>query len=505
MAKNKIPKAPPPPPTQSQQIIRSSVSSDTESQSAPVRPREPRQTRGPSPVKPADNRHSMFEMGKKQNSMDSTNNSMTDEAYGSLSCQGTREKLNRSSQMLNLELTGRKVDQQKPDPQQQLVFPQMSEILSKAKTLRPVSYHGPSSFYQKRSFTDGEVPPPPAPIKHSNSSSDISIRSQATSRSSTPMPPPPPTSAPPKEARIVNTPAARRSVSSNAAPTTESKTAAILSRQHTTGSSGGWKTGYQKMPPVFPQDSSTSAAMQTPLKKACNDHVAKHTPPPLNHIDTQSLSQCSLPPADILDTDQRQYQHENGYYDDGASSVGSLRRSFSCRMERPSFDNGSSRLEVDLADILEGAKKMNILEQHALPQRPRSKTTDTVLDYDYSVQSTNRKVRYDITGCIGVYDYGFVLAANRVEGKLKKKVYMKVIDRASQAYETIQHSVNPEHTELALMISGRGKHLPEFIEYHLEQEYLVIVTKRHGTRTAWAPLRQKHNAVNWIYYFTQAC
>ena len=82
---------------------------------------------------------------------------------------------------------------------------------------------------------------------------------------------------------------------------------------------------------------------------------------------------------------------------------------------------------------------------------------------------------------------------------------MKVIDRASQAYETIQHSVNPEHTELALMISGRGKHLPEFIEYHLEQEYLVIVTKRHGTRTAWAPLRQKHNAVNWIYYFTQAC
>ncbi|KAI3636199.1 hypothetical protein MIR68_005551 [Amoeboaphelidium protococcarum] len=320
----------------------------------------------------------------------------------------------------------------------------------------------------------------------------------------------------------------------------------------TPSTSGGWRSGYGGDKPqrvsVFPTQSTLSLAAidksgrsslsLKPGKTSSQTYLGSRQSmisvpellPQSQQPSSSSLIQkrpsvpLSVPQIQVADQsskdrDQQRQDHQSQKVKIAArlpaTNVEDLlqsRRQSMNKLERPSLSNGSSKVECDLADILDGKKALNL--ESSQPQR-----TPNTFNFNETKQNQNSTKRFDyeILGCVGKNEFGFVLKALKYEktGQKRrgkgKEVFIKMISCDSEAHKMISKYVNPSNTELALMKSGQAKHLPQYIEHYWNEEYLVIITKTHGIKKSGDDKSvfslfsgDKYHEVQWIYYFNQA-
>ncbi|KAI3647396.1 hypothetical protein MP228_007617 [Amoeboaphelidium protococcarum] len=320
----------------------------------------------------------------------------------------------------------------------------------------------------------------------------------------------------------------------------------------TPSTSGGWRSGYGGDKPqrvsVFPTQSTLSlAAVDKSGRSSLSLKPGQSSPQ--TYLGSQKsmisvpdlLSQSQQPSNSSLiqkrpsvplsvpqiqvadqsskDRDQQRQEHQSQKVKIAArlpaTNVEDLlqsRRQSMNKLERPSLSNGSSKVECDLADILDGRKALNLESSQQQPTLNTFNSNDTK-----QTQNSTKRFDYEILGCVGKNEFGFVLKALRYEKTAKKRrgrgkeVFIKMISCDSEAYKMISKYVNPSNTELALMKSGQAKHLPEYIEHYWNEEYLTIITKTHGIKKSGDDKSvfslftgDKYHEVQWIYYFNQA-
>ena len=158
--------------------------------------------------------------------------------------------------------------------------------------------------------------------------------------------------------------------------------------------------------------------------------------------------------------------------------------------------------EKDLEQVLNGERWVHSDLPCFPPNTPKSKTQ-------------SYPIWFEIEGCVNKTEYGFILKARRHSRQLlgmaskPTTVFIKMISRHSEAYKAVGKYVNPNHTELALLQTRKAKHLPEYIEHYWSDDYLVVVTKRHGLKKkGLGGVMSKmagsgYYEVQWIYYFNQ--
>lgn len=228
---------------------------------------------------------------------------------------------------------------------------------------------------------------------------------------------------------------------------TPSPTKSLTSASAQASPTGGWQSGYQE---------------NAQAKKAV----------PLPQFDSGvALSVSSDEFVDIVEEEEPPVESQK------------TQRKSLIAYRRPSLEEGDDIKEVHIVDFLEGKRQLKL-----------------------------GNIEFKVTNAITMSDFGFVLEAealsavssSKKQPKNGKPVFIKCIDRKSPAYTQLGRLINPMHTELSLLKQG-AKHLPEYIEHFCDEDYMYIVTKRHGIKkTGWNPFEEKYHEVQWIFYFNQA-
>lgn len=132
-------------------------------------------------------------------------------------------------------------------------------------------------------------------------------------------------------------------------------------------------------------------------------------------------------------------QHKEAVPDTSHVTV-STRRPTLMLNERPSRENGATRLELDLADFLDGTRP--------LPLGPMAMVWTTMANGNANIMASSTVSKrtlpsvvtpvvptFRVHGCVSLSDFGFILKAERLRSagdKHGKPVYIKFIDRHSE-------------------------------------------------------------------------
>ena len=162
-------------------------------------------------------------------------------------------------------------------------------------------------------------------------------------------------------------------------------------------SSGGWKGGYGQGSPSFNMIATANPAGQrnpSPLRVTLLPGLPRRDTFGSVNVDEQKRPSHPFISAAIGQDSEECERTVTGEGDnepkpqpfpESSEYIIPNRRESHLRTEKPSYAKSATKMEVDLADILDGTRK--------LPELVAS--------------------QYEITGCITVSSYGFILAANR--------------------------------------------------------------------------------------------